>query len=235
MIFTIKTQFNAATALSPQEAFRAKIVTPQRFLHELADFMSLMFGESLSGYIQKDDSSFCRKLNQPREIRYKRLVSVLRAYNLFMETVRHPQILRFVNGDFFNTGQITEDEARDRIVQVCRMGNMDEKLFDLQSPDPLRLGAGLFRHLFEYRFALYQSMMWGSGYLSGGFGLSMAYAFSVGLYKEYLQPMIARTDSALMCLMGEDVEPLVIGDLIDLYDYPATTDDELMEIDCRYI
>jgi len=174
-------------------------------------------------------------LNQPREIRYKRLVSVLRAYNLFMETVRHPQILRFVNGDFFNTGQITEDEARDRIVQVCRMGNMDEKLFDLQSPDPLRQGAGLFRHLFEYRFALYQSMMWGSGYLSGGFGLSMAYAFSVGLYKEYLQPMIARTDSALMCLMGEDVEPLVIGDLIDLYDYPATTDDELMEIDCRYI
>ena len=120
MIFTIKTQFNAATALSPQEAFRAKIVTPQRFLHELADFMSLMFGESLSGYIQKDDSSFCRKLNQPREIRYKRLVSVLRAYNLFMETVRHPQILRFVNGDFFNTGQITEDEAREELLKELR-------------------------------------------------------------------------------------------------------------------
>lgn len=231
----MQTQFSTAAAMSPQEAFRAKIVTPQRFLHELADFMSLMFGESLFGYIRKDDSSFCRKLNQPREIRYKRLVSVLRAYNLFPETVRHPQVLRFVNGDFFNAGQITEDEARDRIGQVCRMGNMDEKLFDLQNPDPLRQGAELFRHLFEYRFALYQSVTWAGGNLSGGVGLSMGYAFSVGLYKEYLQPMITRTDSALMCLMGEDVEPLVIGDLIDSYDYPATTDDELMEIDCRYI
>lgn len=137
----MKTRFSTATALSPQEAFRAKIVTPKRFLHELSDFMSLMFGESLSGYIRKDDSSFCRKLNQPREIRYKRLVSVLRAYNLFPETVRHPQVLRFVSGDFFNAGQITEDEARDRIGQVCRMGEYGREAVRFTKPRSVTAGS----------------------------------------------------------------------------------------------
>ena len=133
----MQTQFNTAAALSPQEAFRAKIVTPQRFLHELSDFMSLMFGESLSGYIRKDDSSFCRKLNQPREIRYNRLVSVLRAYNLFPETVRHPQILRFVNGDFFNTGQITAGPRHGLVQRETVFEQMPEQSASL----PQRIGA----------------------------------------------------------------------------------------------
>ena len=128
---TMQIRFNAATALSPQEAFRAKVVTPQRFLHELADFMCLMFGESLSGYIRKDDSSFYRKLNQPREIRYKRLVSVLRAYNLFPETVRHPQVLRFVNGDFFDAGQITAGPRHGLVQRETVFEQMPEQFGSL--------------------------------------------------------------------------------------------------------
>lgn len=46
--------------------------------------------------------------------------------------------------------------------------------------------------------------------------------------------MIDCTDQALFCLMGEHIEPLVVGDLMDRYDYPPMTDDELMDLDIAW-
>ena len=46
--------------------------------------------------------------------------------------------------------------------------------------------------------------------------------------------MIDCTDQALFCLMGEYIGPLVVGDLMDRYDYPSMTDDELADLDIAW-
>lgn len=96
-------------------------------------------------------------------------------------------------------------------------------------------GMRLFYHLIEYRLTLHNVADWAGGYMCGNNGLSIAFAFSYELYKQYLQTMIDCTDQALFCLMGEHIGPLVVGNLIDQYDYPLMTNDELMDLNIAWV
>ena len=119
-------------------------------------------------------------------------------------------------------------------MQVCRIGHLDVSRFGVGSQFASYAGVRLFYHLIEYRFALHNVADWAVGYMCGNNGLSIAFAFSYEMYKQYLQTMIDCTDQALVCLMGEHIGPLVVGDLIDRYDYPPMTDDELMNLDIAW-
>ena len=162
-------------------------------------------------------------------------MAVLRAYKLFPRNSRKLQLHTFVRGSFLETKQIEKrQKVYERILQVCRIGHLDVSRFDIRPQTASYEGVGLFHHLIEYRFALHLVVDWAGGYMSGSDGLSIALAFSYELYKQYLQTMIDCTDQALFCLMGEHIGPLVVGDLMDRYDYPSMTDDELADLDIAW-
>lgn len=216
------------------EDFRAQTITPQRFMRDLMEFLSLIYGESLSG-LKHDDSEVLLLRNPPRKLRYHRLMAVLRAYKLFPRNSRKLQLHAFVRGLFLETKRIEKQQkVYERILQVCRIGHLDVSRFGIGPQFASYAGERLFYHLIEYRFALHNVADWAVGYMCGNSGLSIAFAFSYELYKQYLQTMIDCTDQALFCLMGEHIGPLVVGDLIDRYDYPPMTDDELADLDIAW-
>ena len=150
------------------EDFRAQTITPQRFMRDLMEFLSLIYGESLSG-LKHDDSEVLLLRNPPRKVRYHRLMAVLRAYKLFL------QLHAFVRGSFLETKRIEKQQkVYERILQVCRIGHLDVSRFDIRPQTASYEGVGLFHHLIEYRFALHLVVDWAGGYMSGSDGLSIA-------------------------------------------------------------
>lgn len=216
------------------EDFRAQTITPQRFMRDLMEFLSLVYGESLSG-LKYDDSELLSLQNPPRKLRYHRLMAILRAYKLFPRNSRKLQLHSFIRGSFLETKRINKrQKVYERILQICHIGQLDVSRFGIRPQTTSYEGVELFYHLIEYRFALHHVVDWAGAYMSGSNGLSIAFAFSTELYKQYLRNMIDCTDQALFCLMGENIGPLVVGDLIDRYDYPSMTDDELADLDIAW-
>lgn len=227
----MNTSSHTAKAL---EKFRSQTITPQQFMQDLMEFLSLIYGTSLC-HLKRDDSELLSLQNPPRKVRYHRLMAILRAYKLFPRNSRKLQLHTFVKGLFLETKQIEKQQKiYERILQVCRIGHLNVSRFGIGSQSASYAGVRLFYHLIEYRFALHNVADWAVGYMCSNSGLSIAFAFSYELYKQYLQTMIDCTDQALFCLMGEHIGPLVVGDLMDRYDYPSMTDDELMDLDIAW-
>lgn len=228
----MNTSTHTAKAL---EKFRSQTITPQQFMQDLMEFLSLIYGTSLF-HMKHDDSELLSLQNPPREVRYHRLMAILRAYKLFPRNSRKLQLHTFVKGLFLETKQIEKQQKiYERILQAYRIGHLDENRFRIKPQVAPRVSQDFFFHLIQYRFSLHMVLDWAGGYLCGNDGLSRAYAFSYNLYKDHLQYMIERTDQALVCLMGEHIGPLVVGDLIDQYDYPSMTDDQLADLDIAWI
>lgn len=115
----MNTSTNTAKAL---EKFRAQTITPQRFMRDLMEFLSLIYGESLSG-LKHDDSEVLLLRNPPRKLRYHRLMAILRAYKLFPRNSRKLQLHAFVRGLFWKPN---ESKSNKRCMnEFCRYAVLD--------------------------------------------------------------------------------------------------------------
>lgn len=216
-------------------SFREQIITPQTFLNKVAELNAY---ENFSSRVTPLQLEFeLVKDNQPRLIRYQRVMAILRAYDLISDDAKKFPVNAFIKGMFIDDQSAMTEKYSNRIFECFRSVNYNESDI-LSITSQLERGKTrreLFNALMQYKFAVRGLDAYWAGYLMMPTGCLIAARFTTDLFGEHLASVNKSLDEMLVSLMGEKAKPITVAELIDKYGYPLVTDQELTNIDIDHM
>ena len=194
-----------------------------RLLHEL-----LRITQSVKGWkieLCKTDSE-----QTPYKIRCKRVISAINAFKGRKEIGADWSYIPFVILIPENYSEMKMSELTSLIVDFSPKYETRIEIAFNQDREYTRMQ--LFSFLFRYRFAIYKLATHWDGVLETDIAGGIAIDITRKLYDEKIESVNETLDKLLLHLLGDDFDKTFAEkELLEDYDYPNVTDEELYEMD----
>lgn len=176
-------------------------------------------------------------------IRYNRIVAALKAFELYN---KDKPLSSFIMGEFIT--QLNEEEAKDILANTCGeilrlVPQHEEKIFDAivkgkhqhKGNGFIRTLQELFRDLWKYRlFVEKLRRIKGTGIIESSGGYYIGTLYLLEFSNKELLPLIEKLNKIILPILNKGNFVISEQELITKFDYPKTTDAELMEITANY-
>ena len=167
------------------------------------------------------------------KIRCKRIISVINAFRgcKIIQSSSDPILLSVLVTEDYSESKISEMvsliEGISPIIYKKCIGNAFSKDNIYSSREQL------FSLLFEYRFETYKLFTRWKGVYGKNIGGVMAIDITQRLYNEKIESINDKLDRFLLSLLGDEFDKILTEiELIDNYDYPDVTEEELYNEYC---
>ena len=182
---------------------------------------------------QKDKEAVRVKDNPPQRIRYERVVAVMRAYNIQFDE-GYP-IESFLYGEENLNMQLSKADILQMMQPIMDADSRQEKnirkIIDKESDNLELCISNLYRGLVRYRTLLEKAAYFGRGTLECGSGAFLSIAIKNHFSDKYIKPNLKHIDDVIIKLIKGDFRTITEAELIEQYNYPNVSDDELSDMD----
>lgn len=182
---------------------------------------------------QKDKEAIRVKDNPPQRIRYERIVAVMTAYNIQFDE-GYP-IESFLYGEENLNMQLSKADILQMMQPIMdaelRQEKNIRKIIEKGSDNLELCISNLYRGLVRYRTLLEKAAYFGRGTLECGSGAFLAIAIKTHFSDRYIKPNLKHIDNMIIKLIKGDFCTVTEAELIEKYNYPNVSDDELADID----